>query len=40
MRGQGARGNRHGAGLVLFTPMYDLTEHTEQIAAELIPAPG
>ena len=29
-----------GAELVLFTPMYDVTEHMEQIAAELIPALG
>src|SRR6185437_528704 len=29
-----------GAELVLFTPMYDVTEHMERIAAELIPALG
>jgi alkanesulfonate monooxygenase SsuD/methylene tetrahydromethanopterin reductase-like flavin-dependent oxidoreductase (luciferase family) len=27
-----------GAGMILFTPMYDVAEHMERIAAELIPA--
>jgi alkanesulfonate monooxygenase SsuD/methylene tetrahydromethanopterin reductase-like flavin-dependent oxidoreductase (luciferase family) len=29
-----------GAEMILFTPMYDVTEHMELIAAELIPALG
>ena len=29
-----------GAEMTLFTPMYDVTEHMERIAAELIPALG
>lgn len=29
-----------GAELILFTPLYDVTEHMELIAAELIPALG
>jgi alkanesulfonate monooxygenase SsuD/methylene tetrahydromethanopterin reductase-like flavin-dependent oxidoreductase (luciferase family) len=29
-----------GAEMVLFTPLYDLTEHLERIAAEIIPALG
>ncbi len=29
-----------GAEMILFTPLYDLTEHMEQIAAEIIPALG
>jgi hypothetical protein len=29
-----------GAELILFTPLYELPEHMEQIAAEVIPALG
>jgi alkanesulfonate monooxygenase SsuD/methylene tetrahydromethanopterin reductase-like flavin-dependent oxidoreductase (luciferase family) len=29
-----------GAEMILFTPLYDLTEHLERIAAEIIPALG
>jgi hypothetical protein len=29
-----------GAEMILFTPMYDVTEHMELIAAEIIPALG
>jgi alkanesulfonate monooxygenase SsuD/methylene tetrahydromethanopterin reductase-like flavin-dependent oxidoreductase (luciferase family) len=29
-----------GAEMILFTPMYDVTEHMERIAAEIIPALG
>ncbi len=29
-----------GAEMILFTPLYDLTEHMEQVAAEIIPALG
>jgi alkanesulfonate monooxygenase SsuD/methylene tetrahydromethanopterin reductase-like flavin-dependent oxidoreductase (luciferase family) len=29
-----------GAGLILFTPLYDVPEHMEQIAAEVIPQVG
>ena len=29
-----------GAELILFTPLYDLAEHMEQIAAEVIPQAG
>jgi hypothetical protein len=29
-----------GAGMILFTPLWDLAEHMELIAAEVIPALG
>ena len=29
-----------GAELILFTPLYDLAKHMEQIAAEVIPQVG
>ena len=29
-----------GAELILFTPLYDVAEHMEQIAAEVIPRVG
>ncbi len=29
-----------GAGMILFTPLWELPEHMERIAAEVIPALG
>jgi hypothetical protein len=29
-----------GAGMILFTPLWDLREHMELVAAEVIPALG